>query len=102
MGGVVAALSVETVQALVRSEREEYPSYIEHDYIDFTNDVEDWYDIQKSVRAGYDSTAAYLQKDTDQATWDVNGTSSSCANASIAARKSLSLLQDCITSGQWT
>lgn len=66
----------ETVHALSRSQKEQYPSNVKHDFIDLTGDAKEMAQQLKGVEAEYVFFAAYLQKDTEQENWDVNGTPS--------------------------
>lgn len=75
---IVAALGKdpkqwETVHALSRSQKEKYPSNVKHDTIDLTNDAKGMAKQLEGVEAEYLFFAAYLQKETEQGNWDVNG-----------------------------
>ena len=63
----------ETVHALSRSQKEQYPSNVKHDFIDLTSDAKEMAKQLQGVEAEYVFFAAYLQKDTEQENWDVNG-----------------------------
>ena len=63
----------QTVHALSRSQREEYPPNVKHDFIDLTADAEGMAKQLQGVEADYIFFAAYLQKDTEEKNWDVNG-----------------------------
>ena len=63
----------QTVHALSRSQKEEYPSNIKHDTIDLTGSAQDMAKQLQGVEAEYVFFAAYLQKDSEQENWDVNG-----------------------------
>ncbi|KAH7137967.1 hypothetical protein B0J11DRAFT_422371 [Dendryphion nanum] len=62
-----------TVHALSRSKKEDYPENVIHSHIDLTLSAEDMAQELKNVRAEYVFFAAYLQKDSEQENWDVNG-----------------------------
>jgi hypothetical protein len=63
-----------TVYAIARSQKEDYPSNVIFRHIDLTGSAEDMAaESLKGVHAEYVFFAAYLQKDTDQENWDVNG-----------------------------
>lgn len=62
-----------TVHALSRNQKEEYPPNVKHHFIDLTADAESMAKQLQGVEAEYVFFAAYLQKDTDQENWDVNG-----------------------------
>jgi len=61
------------VFALSRSKKDEYPSNVIHNHIDLTSSAEDMAKDLQHVRAEYVFFAAYLQKETEQENWDVNG-----------------------------
>lgn len=63
----------QTVHALSRSQKENYPSNVKHDTIDLTNDAKGMAKQLEGVEAEYLFFAAYLQKDSDEENWDVNG-----------------------------
>ncbi|KAK4697383.1 hypothetical protein P7C71_g677, partial [Lecanoromycetidae sp. Uapishka_2] len=63
----------ETVHALSRSQKEKYPSNVKHDTIDLTGDAKQMAKQLEGVEAEYVFFAAYLQKDSEQENWDVNG-----------------------------
>lgn len=63
----------QTVHALSRSQKEEYPSNVKHDFIDLTADAKDMAKQLQGVEAEYVFFAAYLQKANEQENWDVNG-----------------------------
>jgi hypothetical protein len=62
-----------TIHALSRSQKDEYPSNVVHNHIDLTSSAEDMAKDLKDVRGEYLFFAAYLQKDTEQDNWEVNG-----------------------------
>lgn len=62
-----------TVHALSRSKKEDYPENVIHNHIDLTSSAEDMANELKNVRGDYIFFAAYLQKDSEQENWDVNG-----------------------------
>ena len=61
------------VHALSRSQKEKYPSNVKHDTIDLTGSTQEMAKQLQGVEAEYLFFAAYLQKDSDQENWDVNG-----------------------------
>ena len=63
----------QTVHALSRSQKEEYPSNVKHDTIDLTSSAQDMAKQLQGVEAEYVFFCAYLQKDSEQENWDVNG-----------------------------
>ena len=63
----------QTVHALSRSQKEQYPSNVKHDTIDLTQDASGMAKQLRGVEAEYVFFAAYLQKNTDQENYDVNG-----------------------------
>ena len=63
----------QTVYALSRSQKEEYPPNVKHSHIDLTEDARGMAKQLEGVKAEYVFFAAYLQKDTEQENWDVNG-----------------------------
>ncbi|KAK4463678.1 hypothetical protein QBC42DRAFT_198740 [Cladorrhinum samala] len=63
----------QTVHALSRSKKDEYPSNVVHNHIDLTSSAQDMAKDLKDVRAEYVFFAAYLQKDSEQENWEVNG-----------------------------
>ena len=63
----------QTVHALSRSQKEEYPASVKHGFIDLTSDAKEMAKQLEGVEAEYVFFAAYLQKDSDQENWDVNG-----------------------------
>ena len=62
-----------TVHALSRSRKDEYPSNVVHNYIDLQSSAEDMAKDLKDAKCDYVFFAAYLQKDSEQENWDVNG-----------------------------
>lgn len=62
-----------TVHALSRSKKDEYPDNVVHNHIDLQSSPDDMARDLKNVRGEYIFFAAYLQKDTEQENWDVNG-----------------------------
>ncbi|KAI9877297.1 MAG: hypothetical protein M1830_004308 [Pleopsidium flavum] len=75
---IVAALGKDpkqwqTIHALSRSQKEKYPSNVKHDTIDLTNNAKGMAEQLHGVEAEYLFFAAYLQKETEQENWDVNG-----------------------------
>ncbi|KAL8674759.1 MAG: hypothetical protein Q9168_000843 [Polycauliona sp. 1 TL-2023] len=75
---IVAALAKDpetwhTVHALSRSQKESYPPNVKHDFIDLTADAKAMAKQLQGIEVEYIFFAAYLQKDTEQENWDVNG-----------------------------
>lgn len=64
----------QTVHALSRIQKEKYPTKVKHDFIDLTASAKEMAQQLEGVEAEYVFFAAYLQKDSEQANWDVNGT----------------------------
>ncbi|KAB5546942.1 hypothetical protein GE09DRAFT_1035258 [Coniochaeta sp. 2T2.1] len=62
------------IHALSRSQKDECPSNVVQNHIDLTSSAEDMAKDLKDVKGEYVFFAAYLQKDTEQENWDVNGT----------------------------
>ncbi|KAK3694203.1 hypothetical protein B0T22DRAFT_451911 [Podospora appendiculata] len=62
-----------TVHAVSRSKKDEYPSNVVHHRIDLTSPAEEMAKELKDVKGDYVFFAAYLQKDTEQENWKVNG-----------------------------
>ncbi|TDZ16204.1 Uncharacterized protein Cob_v010810 [Colletotrichum orbiculare MAFF 240422] len=62
-----------TVYALSRSKKDEYASNVKHASIDLTASAEEMAENLKGVEAEYVFFSAYLQKETEQENWDVNG-----------------------------
>jgi hypothetical protein len=63
----------QTVHALSRTKKDVCPKNVVHNYIDLTASVEDMTEQLKDVKGEYLFFAAYLQKDSEQEAWDVNG-----------------------------
>ena len=63
----------ETIHALSRSQKEQYPPNVKHNSIDLTGDAKSMAKQLAGVEAEYVFFAAYLEKDSDQENWDVNG-----------------------------
>ncbi|KAF1977053.1 NAD(P)-binding protein [Bimuria novae-zelandiae CBS 107.79] len=62
-----------TIHALSRSKKEDYPSNVIHSHIDLTSSADGMAADLAKVRGEYVFFAAYLQKDSEQENWDVNG-----------------------------
>jgi len=62
-----------TVHALSRSKKEEYPNNVIHHHIDLQSSASEMASSLQNVRCEYVFFAAYLQKDSEQENWDVNG-----------------------------
>ncbi|KAI9680842.1 MAG: hypothetical protein M1817_004282 [Caeruleum heppii] len=63
----------QTVHALSRSQKEDYPANVKHAHIDLTSNAQELAKQIQGVEAEYLFFAAYLQKETDQENWDANG-----------------------------
>jgi hypothetical protein len=61
------------VYALSRSRKDVYPENTQHQHIDLGGSVDEIASDLKDIAADYLFFAAYLQKDTEQESWDVNG-----------------------------
>ncbi|KAF4964194.1 hypothetical protein FSARC_7828 [Fusarium sarcochroum] len=61
------------VYALSRSQKEEFPSNVEHRHIDLTGSAEDLAKDLQGIKAEYVFFGAYLEQSDDQKSWDVNG-----------------------------
>ena len=61
------------MHALSRSKKDTYPENVVHNHIDLTSSAEDMAKDLANVRGEYLFFAAYLQKDSEQENWDVNG-----------------------------
>ena len=62
-----------TVHALSRSRKEDYPDNVIHNHIDLTSSADEMAKDLTNVRGEYVFFAAYLQKETEQENWDING-----------------------------
>ncbi|PGH28250.1 hypothetical protein AJ80_00141 [Polytolypa hystricis UAMH7299] len=62
-----------TIHALSRSKKADYPANVKHGRIDLTGDVNKMAKDLEGMEAEYVFFAAYLQQDTEQENWDVNG-----------------------------
>lgn len=62
-----------TIHALSRSQKEDYPSSVKHTLVDLTANADQLAKNLQGIEAEYLFFAAYLQKDTEQENWDVNG-----------------------------
>lgn len=61
------------VHALSRSKKEACASNVVHNFIDLQASAEDMVRSLKDVEGEYVFFAAYLQKESEQENWDVNG-----------------------------
>jgi len=61
------------VYALSRSQKQEYPANVEHNFIDLLSSAEDMAKELKGIEADYCFFAAYLQKDSEKEMSEVNG-----------------------------
>lgn len=61
------------IHALSRSKKEQFPETVVHHHIDLMSSPDDMAKDTKSVQASHVFFAAYIQKDTDQENWEVNG-----------------------------
>ena len=59
--------------ALSRGKKDNYPPHVKHSFIDLTASADEMTNDLKHVQAEYVFFAAYLQKDSEQENWDVNG-----------------------------
>ncbi|KAF3356055.1 hypothetical protein VdG1_06793 [Verticillium dahliae VDG1] len=62
-----------TVYALSRSKKGAFPANAQHKSIDLTGSADDMAASLEGVQAEYVFFAAYLEQDTEQKAWDVNG-----------------------------
>lgn len=62
-----------TIYALSRSKKDEYPSHVVHKHIDLLSSADQMAKDLQGVEAEYIFFSAYLQKDTEQENWEVNG-----------------------------
>ncbi|KAM0317622.1 hypothetical protein ACHAPQ_010935 [Fusarium lateritium] len=75
---IVRQLSQDTkkwskVYALSRSQKEDFPSNVEHRHIDLTGSADDLAKDLQGIRADYVFFGAYLEQPNEQKNWDVNG-----------------------------
>jgi len=63
----------QTIHALSRSQKEEYPRHVKHDTIDLTGDAKQMASQLDGVEGEYVFFAAYLQGNNEQENWDFNG-----------------------------
>lgn len=62
-----------TVHALSRSKKDDYASNVVHHHINLLDSADDMAKDLKDVEGEYVFFAAYLQKESEQENWDVNG-----------------------------
>ena len=62
-----------TVHALSRSKKEEYPENVIHNHVDLTLSADEMVKKLENVEGEFLFFAAYIQKDSEQENWDVNG-----------------------------
>ncbi|KAK4125378.1 NAD(P)-binding domain protein [Parathielavia appendiculata] len=62
-----------TIYALSRSQKDEHPSQVVHKHIDLLSSADQMAKDLEGIDAEYIFFAAYLQKDTEQENWQVNG-----------------------------
>ncbi|KAF2096873.1 NAD dependent epimerase/dehydratase family protein [Rhizodiscina lignyota] len=62
-----------TVHALSRSKTESYPSNVIHNHVDLTSPSKEMAEQLAAVKGEYLFFSAYLQQDSEQANFDVNG-----------------------------
>ncbi|CAP67723.1 uncharacterized protein PODANS_1_16120 [Podospora anserina S mat+] len=62
-----------TIHALSRSKKDDYPSNVVHNHIDLLHSAEDMAKDLASVSGEYVFFAAYMQKDSEEENWKVNG-----------------------------
>ncbi|KZF21420.1 NAD dependent epimerase/dehydratase family protein [Xylona heveae TC161] len=63
----------QTVYALSRSQKEDYPSNVQHGRIDLQAGPQELAKQLQGIEAEYLFFTAYLQKDSEQENWDTNG-----------------------------
>ncbi|GAB1311522.1 hypothetical protein MFIFM68171_01732 [Madurella fahalii] len=63
----------ETVYALSRSKKEKCPSNVVHSHVDLLRSADQMAQQLKGVEVEYVFFAAYLQKDTEEENWQING-----------------------------
>ncbi|KAK4171344.1 hypothetical protein QBC36DRAFT_391177 [Triangularia setosa] len=64
---------IKTVHTLSRSKKDDYPSNVVHNRIDLLYSAEQMANDLKDISAEYVFFAAYMQKDTEEENWKVNG-----------------------------
>lgn len=64
-----------TIYALSRSKKDEYPPNVVHKHIDLLGSVDQMAKDLQGVEAEYIFFTAYMQRDTEQENWQVNGMS---------------------------
>ncbi|KAF9869944.1 nad dependent epimerase dehydratase family protein [Colletotrichum karsti] len=62
-----------TVYAISRSKKDDYPANVKHSFIDLTGSAGEMTKNLQGIEAEYVFFSAYLQKDSEQENWDVNG-----------------------------
>ncbi|KAK4199858.1 hypothetical protein QBC40DRAFT_281263 [Triangularia verruculosa] len=62
-----------TIHALSRSKKDEYPSNVVHNHIDLLHSAEQMAKDLQDVSGEHVFFAAYMQKDTEEENWQVNG-----------------------------
>ena len=62
-----------TIHALSRSKKEDYPETVIHHHIDLLSSPDEMANDLKTVQGSHVFFAAYIQKETEQENWDVNG-----------------------------
>ena len=73
-----------TIYALSRTKKEECPQNVVHKHIDLLSSADQMAKDLEGVEAEYVFFAAYLQKDTEQENWQVNGLSSASPVPTLA------------------
>jgi hypothetical protein len=63
----------QTVHAISRSQKEDYPNNVKHDTIDLTGNAQEMASQLKDVEGEYIFFAAYLQGSSEQENWALNG-----------------------------
>lgn len=81
------AKDFKTVHALSRSKVENWPSNVEHNFIDLTGTAEEMADATKHVEAEYIFFSAWLKQDSEQKNWEVNGESKRKSKALLTTSK---------------
>ena len=95
---IIAALGKEsskwkTVYALSRSQKQQCPSNVKHSHIDLTGDTKQMAEELKGIEAEIVFFSAYLQKDSEEENWEVNGTAV-CVESMMLSLTSVSLRGD--------
>jgi nucleoside-diphosphate-sugar epimerase len=62
-----------SVNAFSRTQKEDYPENVTHKHLDLTSSAQGIAKDIGDIKGEYLFFAAYLQKDSEQENWDVNG-----------------------------